>query len=1026
MDRNFYYDFSGEPAIKNWRTDSKDGGEFILSSEFTAKKNGFYTLLFSPLFPQENWDLISVEASGKTFSREETSIAYISPEAFRGFRYAFSFDLPAGKHRISMRVRSDIQPPESGFKATWLAGKKSGRPTPLPGAGLKNMRLKEGSGAPAFETGGVKPGDLDDFLPGAGSEKWPAAGRFGFTKGDGVLDCAMPVLGIIDRMYLCGHPEYKKPFKWTCSVLPPGINRKSAYHGSLPPAVKGLEEDEISVNHLSASWKASFKAEEDFFERRAGATIDFSCSYSLASPAILVETGDPGLSLSMLEYAGDYQFLLAPCGGGLECFALEGEISFPEGLSENWLLVFGAKEFPDVPILLVFTRPVSEAGVVRNNLGRLTALDFHIPSGGSEIFLAAPFGIESLHPPVSDGFIDEAVERCRFWSRAFLAYPVRCLEYFKLWESEQKVEIFQQFEYRKFTDSWGTVPLETAPIPPVLSLLDGAGAVEADKDIIDFKFPTKYGFLRGSPGRSFATYKIPYMPRERRFPLREAGNFEISRLLSEGMDDCFRFHERFGTDSQGTPYAGSLLDPYAWPATMFNFMDGQVRSKLSEKLAERLALVLDPERRYTYPVVNWSDMMSERPGPERVLEIYSDPGIKTFQLYNWYPRKEPFTGTGYRICYLNVGLFSGGVVKEGAREEIAAMTTPLVENDWGAGLALYFIYLAAQVSGDFSHVRKNWQIICEAFAYFEKLHDWGCMAAAYSDNGITWVEGANYGAFPAFINLAEAVGDCSAQARGEYLAAKQMILRLGQLRSAEVYFPRFFNHDPWYTTKFFHEEASPGNAFQNVPELWKKIYRRGSVFNLTAEGLYPEICEAMYRFLPEEFSRLRDIALESYKQGLGDFCSDNLWVVIAENSFCLMAGALSEDNDSKKLLKEIEEAEERGHLLKKWRGMHVYSRLLPENYFKCQLLAWMESRNHPAWLEYWVDVRITGAEYAPEAGKAVIAFEISGEKPVIRLGCRVAPSRVLLNSREIDCGRGVRSKLEVKPVSPGRLEIFFE
>jgi hypothetical protein len=61
-------------------------------------------------------------------------------------------------------------------------------------------------GARLFGQESAPPPDLDDFLPGAGSGKWPPAGRFGFTKEDRGLDCAMPIPGIIDRMYRCGHP----------------------------------------------------------------------------------------------------------------------------------------------------------------------------------------------------------------------------------------------------------------------------------------------------------------------------------------------------------------------------------------------------------------------------------------------------------------------------------------------------------------------------------------------------------------------------------------------------------------------------------------------------------------------------------------------------------------------------------------------------------------------------------------------------------------------------------------------------
>ncbi len=1026
VNQNYFYDFDAEPEIGNWIAARRAPGRYKISATFTPPAAGEYTLLLAPRHPPDKWKLLSLKAAGREFQAYESSIAYVSPNSCGGWRYAFHVSLPAGAHALELRVQSNVEAPAAGFKAAWISNSTLTTPS------AKNNHVAPACYPPG-QTGAeaalapIDPGtspELKDYIPGIGTDASPSAGRFGYTKGDGVLDCAMPMLGVIDKMYLCGHPRYHKPFKWTYAVLPPGIDPATAWHGSTPPAKVGLENDHIAANHLSVRWQASLAATADFFERQAGAKVDFACTYSLASPGILVETSDPGFSLSMLEYAGNYQSMLIPRKDGVVSMPLDGDFSLAGTMAENWLLLFGATEFPDVPILLVFAREPDAVRVRRNRAGRLTALDFHLPAVAGQdtkVFCATPFGIESFDPGSLYGakYMADAIRRCRFWSRAFLAFPVKCAEYYQPDEPAGHVKIIQQFEYRKFHDAWGTPPLTTAPLPPPLTLLDGRGIVRFDEAVHDYRFPSKYGYLKGAIGRNYAEYTLPYMPRARRFPLRDTRDGQIPGLLADGMDEYFGFHEQFHPDKQAYPYAGSALEPYAWSAPLFNFMAPEARRRLAAKLAERLPFACDAKRRYIYPAIRWGDLMREMPGTDRVLAIYRDPAMKHIELFNWYWRKEPFTGLEYRICYLNVGLFSSGKIKTGSRAEIVGLPMPLIENDWGAGLAFYYIYLAAQVSGDYSAVRKHWQTLCEGFDYFARLHDWACMATAYSDNGISWVEGANYGAFTAFVNLAEAVGDQDACARGAYIAAKQFALRLAQFVSGSTYFCRYLDHQPWYITKLFHEEAAPGAGFLHVPEL-----EFAGIYNLTTEGMYPEVFAGLMEFLPEAWRLVRRMALQAYAAGL-KHCALDAYYKVQGCASCLIAAALDDDFEPENLLREIRETESRGQLLQEWRGIHIYSRLLPKNYFKCQLLAWQAGKTHLAWLEFWTDVEISRADWDCAQKSAVIEFKLRGNQAVIRFGLRRAPSSVRLNGQKLRAWQADKQKLTVPVAAGGRMELSF-
>ena len=195
------------------------------------------------------------------------------------------------------------------------------------------------------------------FTPGAGRERIP--GRFASQKGDGLLDCAMTKLGVIDRMYLCSHPKYKKPFRWIYSTRP-------------EQELSG--EENINVrNHLCVTWTQG----------------TFSCTYSLASAGIITESGTADSCLSKLEFASSFQYVLT---SNHVCSLNEVD---PASMRENWMLLFGSTEYPDIPLLVVFDRKPKSLEVKRLENGRLSSIQFR---GAPLMITATPFGMESFDP----------------------------------------------------------------------------------------------------------------------------------------------------------------------------------------------------------------------------------------------------------------------------------------------------------------------------------------------------------------------------------------------------------------------------------------------------------------------------------------------------------------------------------------------------------------------------------------------------------------------------------------------------
>jgi hypothetical protein len=962
-DRFFYYDFSSENVIDDWTSHRLNDGVFLYETLYNST-SGNYSVLF---FCAPWYRVSEIKVNDIVVPPTEYDYSYVWPNQLR---FGIQVSLREGMNKLEFKVNTPGGEPDPSATVALIPI--------LSHVGFSSYEKRfvyESDCDFSMPTDNHSSVDLTEFSEGIGNQRIP--GRFGFSLGDGLLDCAMPFLGNIDKMYLCGHPDYHKPFRWNYYSLPAG----APLCGTEPPAV-GIEGNTIEVNHLSVTWGMSY-----------GKDAEFRCTYSLASPGIITEDSSGTICLSGLEHAGNYRYCLQPRTGN-EYAITPPEQFRPEDLAENWILLFGCTEFPDVPIMVVFQNPPQRIRVTRNPLSnRLSQITFE---GCSLIISATPFGIESFQPlqPDDSDFLRRAIDRCRLWSRAFLAYPTNCKEYYK--EEDNNITIVQQFSYRRIQDHWETEPLELAPIPPAAALAIGKDKQQYE----DFSFPTKYGGFYGTAGNS-SSYRLPVPVVYRRFPLRDIANDHVSPLLpAKELKEHLEFVNAFPATMQSYPYAGAIVESYAWLSTLMFFIDPKNAEELRLQILGRLPGVCDRERYYDYPVINHGEFMRNKPGMEELRHIYADPSMKHRKLWNWYKRTEPFTFVSYDICYLNVTLFSSGIIRDGTRPEIENLQIPLIENDWGLGLTLYYLYLCILATGDNRPVRENWELIKSAYSYFEILHDWACMGTGYSDNAISWVEGANYGAFTSFINLAEIVGDQQAVSKGRYLAAKQFALRVAILKSSDEYFPEYFNRPPWYTTKFFHEESHPSRAFQNAPEGTSK---HEGIYNLTTEGLYPELFESLRKYESESLAA----AMESVRQELEDRPFERLaagdkagpWILEQCNSSILIDEALNPESDDQNLNSEIEAAEKRSMLLRDWRGIHIYSRHLPPGYFKAQLLAWQEMKKHPIHLLHWQGVQITRADWCVD--HAEIDIKMIGAHGKLLLHANKTPRKISLNSIQL-------------------------
>ena len=935
MDFSYYYDFANESKIKEWKksflpnsTDMLWEGKIVLPGEMGT------LFTYVALWPE---NLTIHEINGCKVEDVSRSL-YIGN---RHGRSALSLLLSGGENtvKVVLSIPADWEEDlygeytfEMGFVPDFAQGEKT---------------LPYQAKLPAAEPLTVKKATWKEDLsgtPGAGRMMTP--GRFGFAKGDGLLDYGISSFGLVDKMYLCGHPKHPAPYRWGYCVLP---GEEKAHYSSDDLKKYG---DEIKINQLSASWRSQ----------------DVLLEYSLASPGLYVTSAAKDMRLSQLEFAGSPQYVMTSN-------SVTDLASFdPSTMKENFLLLFGAREYVEVPILVLLDKkPEKLEFTYKGN--RVSSITF---KGCHQMITSTPFGLEVLDPatPSDTGFLKEALARAKFWSRALLAFPYECTDYFHIDEEDQLCRITQKFNHKIFCDKWNTVPLKLAPYPPA-AVLSGRG--EFDPAARDLKFPTKYGDFLAVEGE-YSSYTIPLMPDEIRFVPETEGGKAAERLKNE-LKEFFDFQDHFPDNFRSYAYIGSSLERWGFAAMLPYFMPEEYRAKLAEKAGKSLVNTCDPDSSYTCLLTEHYYLYKMEDHPyQKIIDYYYGPRMLRKEMKNFYHRKEPFTGVEYVICYLNVGWVRQN--RNFTDKDITLSPTPYYENDWGLGISFYTLYTCALASGDFSQIRKHWKSLKKMYEYLDLYHDWACLSAGYSERGTVWCEGANYGAYSAFPRLAKAVGDEEAYNYGQYLAAKELALRMAVYRSSQNYFCKCYKVPPFGITKAFREEEGPFLQFQGVPnELAHDRLRVGQLHTYLTEGAFPELLRHYRMLLPEEHRNL----MERYLAQMLDPARNKTWYFWGRElapTMILLDLADDPTYPADKLLEAYEKADKMDCLIRQCRDIGTFSTFHPEGLYPAMILAHLEARKSPLYLEHWEDMQIKKALYTRE-GKIMIHYIVTGENPLL-------------------------------------------
>jgi hypothetical protein len=209
--------------------------------------------------------------------------------------------------------------------------------------------------------------DISDFTPGAG-DAFQSVGRFGFTKGDGLLDCSMASFGVITRPFISGDPRYKKNLIWNFSLLPEG--EKSTF--SLNKSYAVPENETITNDWAQVRW-----------ERKCANGKFLAYEYSLLTPAILMETDMTSIRISGLKKLGFFRKTALPLADGIHLRStLDGREDCcydreKDGLlTKNCILFALNGQFPEVPLCFILRESPRRITAGRDLAGEADSLIF--------------------------------------------------------------------------------------------------------------------------------------------------------------------------------------------------------------------------------------------------------------------------------------------------------------------------------------------------------------------------------------------------------------------------------------------------------------------------------------------------------------------------------------------------------------------------------------------------------------------------------------------------------------------------
>lgn len=505
-----------------------------------------------------------------------------------------------------------------------------------------------------------EPGELR-WQPGASRESF---GLFGWQHGNLDLLAETARLDRLERNYF---------------VNPDGSKTMLRFRPDGAEYV-GMESTPRSINWTSRSWRYTYSLN--------GRKIRWELAGSWLAPGVLIDTDAPRMAIAPLSGAAKAPLRLAiPTRQGIRLLG-SGELAQFRwrDLSENWLLILGGSQNPEVPRLLTLQhRPASVE--FRNGEIILSR-----PAGVGTVGFAQLYGVRPLPAGWSTRWkqLPQAVaEQCRRLNAVMTAYPWQCDEFFAVDRENNRLHIANGFTYRKIQNDWNYPGREIAPLPPVLPFAVRKGYPAQLPEYENFDFDTIFGPYAG-------VY---------------ANRLEYSLFLP---------------DLQGVSYLKT--DRYPQRITRAN------QAVWSYKEMHPNSYTARPH----YPVTTWAMYLDSwnllNPAERKFLETCNQISLDVYfaatrnanytleGIYESHlpaERVEPFTGLFYPVF--------GWISRSKNRTYWSDIT------DF-SGFLLRWIQLYGRHTGDWDRIRRNWSDIRANYLPLLRRCDWPSMAVGTTDS----------------------------------------------------------------------------------------------------------------------------------------------------------------------------------------------------------------------------------------------------------------------------------------------------
>jgi len=272
---------------------------------------------------------------------------------------------------------------------------------------------------------------------------------------------------------------------------------------------------------------------------------------SALSPAVLVTTTGKAVRLhgwaargyaepDRAAYVAGGELQVQPVGPGAKID--------PAILGENWLLLWSTtkRAAGSRAVLLVFEARPEEISW-RADFADPAGLLLRYKAAGPRLALVRPFDESPSAKPSG-----AELERCRFWARALLRYPVAYAE--QLTFDGDLCKVRMDYEYVELADNWKTRPVRLAPLPMLFSyaLEHDWPQAKAEGSIRDLGCRARSGFYpqmdcgtyRAVVGADHVNYE--FARREPRRIWRGVGTLGEERSIGEKL---FADLDRWGLNS---------------------------------------------------------------------------------------------------------------------------------------------------------------------------------------------------------------------------------------------------------------------------------------------------------------------------------------------------------------------------------------------------------------------------------------------------------------------------------------------